>query len=78
MHRFKWITVGLLLLLAIIFALQNAEPVEIDLLFWSLIVSKSLLIVVLLLTGALLGWLFSFRGDKNRKPDKDTARQQGF
>lgn len=76
MHRFKWIMIGMLLLLSLIFAIQNAELVEVDLLFWSVIVSKAFLILVLLLLGTLLGWLLAFGGSRHKQRDELPSNQQ--
>lgn len=49
----------ILILLAIvaIFALQNTKVVDVRFFFWSLSMSRILLILALLLVGMLLGWL---------------------
>ncbi len=46
-----------------IFTLQNYRAVEISFLFWSLELSASILIFVVLLTGCVVGYLFRSRGD---------------
>ena len=45
-----------LLILVIVFLIQNAAIVEIRFLFWNLAVPRSLLIVMLLLIGMIVGW----------------------
>ena len=42
--------------LALIFTLQNTAVVEIQFLFWSIQMSRSLLIFLLLAIGIVLGW----------------------
>ena len=42
--------------LAVIFTIQNTAVVEITFLFWSIQMSRSLLILFLLAIGILLGW----------------------
>lgn len=44
---------------AIIFIVQNAAAVEMKFLFWSLEISKSLLIFIVLCMGVIAGWLLS-------------------
>lgn len=54
----KWklsITV-ILLFFVIVFMVQNAAVVEIKLLFWEIDMPRSLLVFMLLLIGALIGW----------------------
>ncbi|MBN1586211.1 MAG: DUF1049 domain-containing protein [Candidatus Omnitrophica bacterium] len=52
--------------LALIFIFQNTVVVKIEFLFWSLSMSSSLLMVVLVLIGVVIGWLLksyiSFKG----------------
>ncbi len=54
----KGIIASLILsVLLVIFALQNTHPVELKLYFWSVSSSLALLVVVLFVMGALLGYL---------------------
>jgi uncharacterized integral membrane protein len=55
--------------LVVIFIVQNAAVVEIKFLFWSLEMSRSLLIFILLCLGVISGWLISgfFRYKKQVK-----------
>jgi len=41
----------------VIFALQNATVVDIDILFWRISLSKSLLVLLIFLAGVATGWL---------------------
>ncbi|MGB5258858.1 MAG: LapA family protein [Woeseiaceae bacterium] len=50
-----FITSGLILLV-MIFAVQNAATVDIRLLFWDVAFPRSLLIFMMLLIGVLIGW----------------------
>ncbi|NDY41356.1 DUF1049 domain-containing protein [Dissulfurirhabdus thermomarina] len=43
--------------LGLLFAVQNAAVVEIRFLFWSLAVSRAVLVVLLLAVGFLVGWI---------------------
>ena len=53
--RAKIVVIIAVLLLVIAFSVQNAEPVIVQLWFWSFSVSKALLIFLLLAVGVLLG-----------------------
>lgn len=50
--------VGLVLAgLVVVFAIQNAEPVEFHFLIWSFALSRALMMFILIAVGMLLGWL---------------------
>lgn len=50
--------IGLVLVgLVVLFTLQNAEVVELRLLFWKLSMSRALMIFFVLAVGILLGWV---------------------
>ena len=53
---YKFLITVLLLVLVMIFAVQNAANVEIRLLFWELEFPRSLLILTMLLIGMVIGW----------------------
>jgi len=55
-----------LLAVIFVFTLQNYRSVEISFLFWSLELSASILIFVVLLAGVLVGYLLRFRGHRGR------------
>lgn len=46
-----------LLLLAVIFIVQNAAVVDIQLLFWKISMSRSLMIFFVLAIGIIIGWI---------------------
>lgn len=49
--------------LLVIFTLQNTQTVEIDFLWWTMTMSRAVLVFVILVTGFAMGWLFrSLRG----------------
>jgi putative membrane protein len=51
------LTLSLVLIgLIVLFTLQNTQVVEVRLLFWKLSMSRVLLIFLLLVAGAALGW----------------------
>ncbi|MCW8909815.1 MAG: LapA family protein [Gammaproteobacteria bacterium] len=72
MHRFRFISSLILIMLLIIFVLQNAAIVTIHFLFWNFSVSRSLMIIIVLLTGVIVGWLsagyFKHKQRQNHKP----------
>ena len=54
------LTIGLaLLLLLLIFIVQNAVVVELHFLFWTLSMSRSLIIIFSIVIGTVIGWLLS-------------------
>ena len=44
---------------AVIFAIQNPESVGYQFLAWSIVAPRSLIVIVVLLAGMLIGWLLS-------------------
>ncbi|MDB2414224.1 LapA family protein [Rickettsiales bacterium] len=55
--KFKIITGITLLLLVVIFTLQNAMVVDVRFFLWTLSISRALLIFIVLSIGILMGWL---------------------
>jgi len=53
----KFILAGFLVLLALVFMLQNATVVRVRFLFWSLTLSQSLVILLSGVVGAVAGWV---------------------
>ena len=49
----------LLVLVIVVFALQNSDPISVKLFFWDIQSSKALIITSILFIGAILGVLFS-------------------
>jgi uncharacterized integral membrane protein len=43
--------------LVVLFAVQNAEPVEFGFLLWTFALSRALMMFILLAVGVLLGWM---------------------
>ena len=56
--KIKLILDGILLLLGLIFAVQNSAVVEVRFLFWSLEMSQTLVIFLTGAAGALVGFFF--------------------
>jgi len=66
--NFKLIMVLILIAFVILFVIQNVAVVEIQFLFWSIEMSRSLMIFALLITGVIVGWLLhSYSGYRKRK-----------
>lgn len=55
----KRIIILVLIGLLIIVSIQNVEPVKLNLLFWSMNISKLLLLILVLIFGILTGIIFS-------------------
>lgn len=53
----RWIVVLILMLLLVIFTVQNYELVKIQFLFWGFQTSRAIVIFVTLLTGIIIGWI---------------------
>jgi len=56
-----------LVLLALIFTLQNTEVVNINFLLWHFSMSRVLLIFILLLLGVVIGWLLHSHTQQRKK-----------
>lgn len=52
----KIISFAILAVLSVLFIVQNIAIVEIQFLFWSLKISQSLLVFLLLVIGTAMGW----------------------
>lgn len=70
---FKLIAIIILVSIAVIFITQNVTVVEVNLLFWSISMSRALLIFFTLVIGFILGWslhsYLSYRRAKNETLD---------
>lgn len=67
----KLIAVLILAGLAVVFILQNVAVVEIEFLFWSIRISRALLMFVLLAVGTLIGWfLHGFLKYRQSRPGR--------
>ncbi|MFC1816843.1 lipopolysaccharide assembly protein LapA domain-containing protein [Thermodesulfobacteriota bacterium] len=56
--NFKLITILILAGLVVLFIVQNIAVVEIQFLFWSMQISRSLLMFLLLAIGMVMGWFY--------------------
>jgi putative membrane protein len=64
--RFSLITFLVLVLFTVIFALQNSDPVVVQILFWEISYPPAILMPIVLLFGALLGVLVSVPAIRKR------------
>jgi putative membrane protein len=70
--NYKLIVVVVLAALGALFIVQNVAVVEIQFLFWSITMSRSLLIVLLLVLGIAIGWLLhGYLRFRQRKTDHE-------
>ncbi len=71
--NFKLILIIILTSLVVTFITQNVAVVEVSFLFWSVSMSRALLIFFLLVIGFILGWFlhsfFSYRKSKDELSD---------
>jgi putative membrane protein len=68
--RIKLIFSLILLILAVIFALQNSNAETVKFLFWEATLPVALIIIISLTVGAILGLIYSIPGKKPEKSDK--------
>ncbi len=66
--NFKLILILILAGLTVLFIIQNVTVVEIQFLFWSIQMSRSLLMFLLLAIGIIIGWFL--HGYLKHKKDK--------
>lgn len=66
--KIKLVLGGLLLLLGLIFAVQNSGVVEVKFIVWSLKMSQALVIFLMGATGALVGFFFGTAFKLSRQP----------
>jgi len=63
--------------LVVLFAVQNAEPVEFRFLLWTFALSRALMMFILLAVGVLLGWMMHavsvYRERRQHRPPAGTG-----
>ncbi|HUT39960.1 MAG TPA: LapA family protein [Gammaproteobacteria bacterium] len=70
--NWKLFSILLLVALASIFIVQNAEVVELRFLFWKVVMSRALMFVFIMLTGIAVGWLLhSHMWHKQRRKEQN-------
>ena len=77
LHRIKWITFALAILVAIIIAFQNLDPINVHLLFATVTLPQAVILGIALLLGFVLGLAFPAlwrvrSWNKGRKRDAST------
>ena len=65
--KIKLIIGFVLMITLVVFAIQNAEQVSVHFIFWHIDISRALLILVSVGTGALIHSLFSFSSSWKRR-----------
>ncbi len=60
LHRGYIITI-IILILALIFAIQNTGPISLKFLVWDFTNSQALITLIILLLGFIAGWLFAMK-----------------
>lgn len=68
--KIKLVASLVLAFLAFVFIFQNTDVVKVDFLFWSLEMSRVLLLLTMLGAGCVIGWLLNsyLRFVRNRRP----------
>ena len=74
----KSIAVIVILFVFAIFIVQNAQVVQVNLLFWSTEASRALVLLITFVLGLIAGWISSFLFKKKREePDKEKLDSRG-
>ncbi len=58
--------------LTVVFILQNITDVEIEFLFWSLCMSRALMVIFLIAIGVVIGWVLG--SSESRRKTKDDKK----
>ena len=69
--NYKLIITLMLICLIAVFIIQNAAIVEIQAFFWTIVMSRAFLMVILLCVGVLIGWLLKTYWLFREYPDED-------
>lgn len=69
-QSFKLSTSLVLIVLATIFLIQNTQVVQINIIFWAISMSTAIMVVMLLVSGILIGWFLN--GYLSSKKNKDS------
>ena len=76
--KIRQIVLLVLLVLILIFVLQNTRVVEVRILFWRVAMSRSLMLIAAFLIGLLGGWiLHGFRAASGKKGKAPRVRPPG-
>lgn len=63
--NWKFAVILILLVLLVIFTVQNYEKVSIQFLFWSFQTSRAIIIFSTLVVGVIIGWFISYFINRN-------------
>jgi len=66
----KMVIALILLILVVIFTLQNSEQVNINFLFWHVTLSRALMLFLVLAVGLIVGWFLGTFQDRGHHPDQ--------
>ncbi len=69
MNNSKKVLLLVLSALTVVFILQNITDVEIEFLFWSLRMSRALMVIFLIAIGVVIGWALSSSESRRKKKD---------
>jgi len=58
MVRFRLIIIAIVVLLIVIFAIQNSDSINLKLFFWEVRIPKALLIIISICVGLIAGMFF--------------------
>jgi uncharacterized integral membrane protein len=58
--KWQWLIILVLLLILVIFSVQNYGVVKIQFLFWSFRTSRAIMFFVTLMLGVIIGWITAF------------------
>lgn len=64
--NYKLISILVLIVLVVLFVVQNTDVVEIRFLFWKASMSRALVIIFVLIAGIVSGWLLRGWGRRDR------------
>ncbi|MCG6969434.1 MAG: LapA family protein [Gammaproteobacteria bacterium] len=74
-NNVKLIISLILVVLLVVFIVQNAAVVELHFLFWTLSMSRSLMILFVLFIGLLVGWIVGSQFHHKPSTDENQANQ---
>lgn len=74
MKNYKMPLILVLLLLVILFTLQNSEQVSINFLFWHVTLSRALVIFIFLAIGLVIGWVLGTLQQKNQQQNQQQGK----
>ena len=72
--NYRFILALSLICLCIVFIVQNIAVVQITFLFWTLEISRVVLLLLVLLIGLIAGWIF--KGYAKRRKNKHTTTKE--